>query len=174
MATIEERVKDIVERRNQVAHRGGNPVDLLGVDAMSDAIRFIESFAKSVFSMAVGRYLQDHHTAPGQQAILLQQREGDGPYKNGTVVVVETPAQRLFVGQPVFVIVEAAGARWGRIQSLMVDDADIQTIEPDVAAANGIGIALDFKCPKGASLVALDADDDVVWSPSSVVAAVGA
>lgn len=169
VATIEERLKDIVERRNQVAHRGGNPDDLLGSDKMSDAIGFIEAFSKSIFAMTVGRYLHDHHAASGQ-GIRLQQRQDDGPYKNGTVVVVERPAQRLFVAQPVFVIVEATGARWGRIQSMRVDDTDVQAVEPGATAANGIGIALDFKCPKGASLVALAADDDVVWSPEKMAA----
>ncbi len=75
------------------------------------------------------------------------------------------------VGQPVFVIVDATGARWGRIQSMKVDDTDVEAVEPDTAAANGIGIALGFKCPKGATLVALAADDDVVWSPSPGAAA---
>jgi hypothetical protein len=169
-AIVEERLKDIVERRNQVAHRGGNPDDLLGSDEMSDAIGFIEAFSKSVFAMAVGGYLHDHHAALGQ-GIQLQQRQDDGPYKSGTVVVVEKPAQRLFVGQPVFVVVDATGARWGRIQSMKVDDTDVQAVEPGAAAANGIGIAVDFKCPKGATLVALAVDDDVVWSPEEMAAA---
>ncbi|WP_437591338.1 HEPN domain-containing protein [Sorangium sp. So ce1000] len=171
-ATIEERLKDIVERRNQVAHRGGNPVDLLGVDAMNDALRFIEAFSKSVFAMAVGRYLQDHHAAPGQ-GIQLQQRHDDGPYKNGTVVVVEKPAQRLFVGQPVFLVINTAGARWGRIQTLKVDDTAVEAVEPGATAANGVGIAVNFKCPKGAILVALAAEDDLVWSPEEVASAPG-
>lgn len=163
MATVEQRLRDIVERRNQVAHRGGNPDDLLGSDKMSDAVGFIEAFSKSVFACAVGRYLQDHHVTP-RQRIELQQRQGDGPYQSGSVVVVDKPAQRLFVGQPVFVILDANGARWGRIQSMKVDDTAVRAVEPGAAAANGIGIALDFKCPKGATLVALAVEDDVVWS----------
>jgi len=162
-ATVEERLKDIVERRNQVAHRGGNPVDLLGVEAMNDALGFIEAFSKSVFAVTLGQYLQNHHVAT-RKGIQLQQRQGDGPYKKGTVVVVEKPPHELFVGQPVFVVVEPSGARWGRIQSLRVDDNDVHAVEPDAPATNGIGIALDFRCPKDATLVALDADDDVVWS----------
>ena len=164
LTTIEERLKEIVERRNQVAHRGGNPDDLLGSEKMSDAISFIEAFSNSVFAMAVGQYLQDHHAA-SEQGVQLEQRQDDGPYKNGTVVVVEKPAQRIFVGQPVFVIVEVNGSRWGRIQSMKVDDTDVQAVDSDATAENGIGIALDFKCPKGATLVALTVDDDVVWSP---------
>ncbi len=169
VSIVEERLKDIVERRNQVAHRGGSPVDLLGVDAMSDALRFIEAFSRSVFAIAVGRYLQDHHVAP-RQGIQLLQRQDDGPYKNGTVVVVEKPEQHLFVGQPVFVVVESSGARWGRIQSIKVDDADVESVDAGTAARNGIGIGLDFRCPRGASLVALNADDDVVWSPAALAA----
>jgi RiboL-PSP-HEPN len=168
-AVVEERLKDIVERRNQIAHRGEPPLDLLGSDAMSDALHFTEAFSKSVFAMAVGRYLQGHHSAPGQ-GIQLLQRQGDGPYRNGTIVVVEKPAQRLFVGQPVFVLVEATGARWGRIQSMKVDEVQVDAVESSAAARNGVGLALDFKCPNGATLVALGTDDDVVWSPLTVAA----
>lgn len=167
-AIVEERLKGIVDRRNQVAHRGGNPVDLLGAEEMGDALGFIEAFSKAVFSLAVSRYLQDHLAAT---AIQLQQREGDGPYKNGTVVVVEKPAHRLYIGQPVFVIVGSTGTRWGRIQSIKVDDVDVQAVDADAATAKWIGIALDFKCPKGAALVALAFEDDVVWSPIAVAAA---
>lgn len=166
--TITQRIEDVVERRNQVAHRGGNPVNLLGPDEMSDTIGFIEAFSKSVFSMAVAKYLVHHYAAPGK-GIPLQLREG--PYQGGKIVVVERPAQRLFVGQPVFVIVESHGARWGRIQSLEVDDASVAAIEQGDATANGIGVGLDFKCPTGGALVALEADDDVVWSPDIVGAA---
>lgn len=166
--TIEKQVNDVVERRNQTAHRGGNPVDLLGPDAMADAMAFIESFSKAIFAVVVGRYLQAHHVASGQ-AIELQQLP-EGPYQNGTVVVVKKVAQRLFVGQPVFTVVDSIGARWGRIQSLKIDDTSVTAVEQSTAAANGIGIGLNFKCPKGAALVALEADDDVVWSPETVAA----
>ena len=105
---------------------------------------------------------QDNQRQPGKRR--SQQRQDDGPYRNGTVVVVEKPSQRLFVSQPVFVIVDANGARWGRIQSMKIDDTDVQAVKPDMAAANGIGIALDFKCPAGATLITLSVDDDVVWT----------
>lgn len=153
--TVDEQLNNIVERRNQVAHRGGNPDDLLGVSAMNDAIRFIEAFSKSLFAITVGRYLRDHHAVSG---LHFRKR-----YKKGTVVVVEQSTQRLFVGQPVFVIIDATGARWGRIQSIKIDDTHVLAIEGPTPAS-GIGIALNFKCPTGAALVALMVDDDVVWS----------
>lgn len=167
-AVIAERIKDVVERRNQVAHRGGNPDDLLGPDEMLAMMGFIEAFSKSIFAMTVGKYLQDHHAASGQ-GIQLQQRQ-EGPFDKGNVVVVEKPDGRLFVGQPVFVA-DAVRARWGRIQSLKIDDAFVSAVEAGDAAPSGIGIGLDFRCPKGAKLVALDAEDDLVWGPATVAAA---
>ncbi len=162
---IADRIKDLVERRNQIAHGGGNPTDLLGVDDMRDAVGFMRAFAQSIFAMAVGSYLKAHHHAASAGRVELMQRQGDGPFNKGTVVVVEKPAQRLFVGQPVFVPIDSTGARWGRIQSLRVDDSDVLVVLPETVAPQGIGIGLDFKCPSGANLVALEADDDVVWSP---------
>jgi hypothetical protein len=85
--------------------------------------------------------------------------------KKGKVVFVDPPRHRIYRGQPVFVLVETAGARWGRIQSIQLDGAAADAIEPGTAAANGIGIKLDFKCPKATDLVAMAHEDDVVWSP---------
>lgn len=159
-ATIEERIKDLVERRNQIAHRGGTPVDLLGVDEMSEAVGFIQAFARSVFAITVSRYLRDHHSG-----IQLVQRQDAGPYQSGKVVIINPPAHRIFCGQPIFVLGETIGARWGRIQGLQLDSVAVDAIEPNTEAVNGIGIKLDFKCPKDTNLVALSNDDDVVWFP---------
>lgn len=166
-ATIEERLKDIVERRNQVAHRGGNPVNLPGVAAMSEAVGFIENFSRSIFGLLIGHYLKIHHAA-SENRIELALRAGDGPFKNGTIVVIDVPSDRLFVGQPVFVVVETTGARWGRIQSLRIDDTDVVEVVPSANAPNGIGVGLDFKYPQNIStqLIALAADDELVWSPA--------
>ena len=163
MTLIEERIKDLVERRNQIAHGGGNPTDLPGLEEMRDAVGFIRAFAQSIFAMAVGSYLKAHHLAVSPGRVELVQRRD--PFENGTVVVVEKPAQPLFVAQPVFVSVDSTGARWGRIQSLQINGLAVQVVLPEADAPEGIGVGLDFKCPRGATLVALEADDDVVWSP---------
>jgi len=163
---LDERLKGIVERRNQVAHRGGNPDDLLGAAAMSKAVTFIEALSTSLFGLVVGRYLLAHH-AVSRGGIELVLR--DGPFKGRTIVVVDKPAQRLFIGQPVFVVM-SKGARWGRIQSLRVDDTDVQELAADSNAPSGVGVGLDFKFPTStdARLVALRVEDDVVWSPQLV------
>jgi hypothetical protein len=136
---IEERIRDIVDRRNQIAHGGDIPTELPGENEMRDAISFIRAFAQSIFAIIVGSYLKAHHDAASVGHVELVQLQDDGPYKKGTVVVVKKPAQRLFVGQPVFVPIESTGARWGRIQKLRVDDSDMQEILPGVDAPRGRG-----------------------------------
>lgn len=163
---IEERLKDIVMRRNEVSHHGGNPTNLLGADAMSEAVSFIESLAVSIFDLVAGRYLR-HPRANGPSRIDLRLREG--PYKDGTVVVVDKPAERLFVEQPVFVTLVSTEARWGRIRSLRLNDVGVREVEGSASAAGTVGIGLDFACPTSATaLVALTDDDDVLWSPQTL------
>jgi hypothetical protein len=137
---------------------------------MLEAVGFIHAFARSVFAIAVGHYLDAHHSAyTGRSELVLR----EGPLRHGTIVVVEKPTQSLFVGQPIFVIADSAGALWGRIQSLRNDDSEIQVFSPENAAPNGIGIGLDFKCPRNAKLFVLPTDDDVVWSPMDVASGAG-
>nr|WP_315229107.1 MAE_28990/MAE_18760 family HEPN-like nuclease [uncultured Albidiferax sp.] len=163
-AVIEGRLNDLVVRRNQVAHSGGNSDDLLGVDTMNEAICFISALSTDIFSMVVGYYLEGRHGLDSA-ATKLVQVAGDGPYKDGRVVVVSPPAITLFVGQPVFVSTSSNAARWGRIQSLRLDNAEHATIAAGTPAPQGIGVRLDFACTANASPIVLPAEDDLVWAP---------
>ncbi|NOU30779.1 MAG: hypothetical protein HOO96_23010 [Polyangiaceae bacterium] len=168
-AVIEGRLKDIVERRNQVAHRGGNVDNLLGGEAMGGSVAFIESLATAIFGLVVARYLETHH-ANSASRIELSLRAGESRLRAGKVVILDKPAQKLFVGQPVFVLMKTSGARWGRVQSLRIDGADVQEVASNANAPEGVGVGLDFKFPKGGTtLVALATEDDVVWNPSAPV-----
>lgn len=163
---IKERLNDIVERRNEIAHGGGKPIELFGSADMRDAVTFIESLAESIYGFVAGLYLQDHYASPENCAELVRRKE-TSLYHEGKVVVIDKPAHRIFVGQPIFVIVESTGARWGRIQSLQVDKVDKQEIDVNENVPNGIGVGLDFKYPNasGAKFIVLQKDDDVVWKP---------
>lgn len=164
LTVVSTRLDDIVDRRNQVAHRGGSQDNLQGEGEMKEAVEFITSFATSVFGLVVGRYLATRYDSPANciEMTLLQTRSY---LSKGKIVIVNKPAQRIFVNQPVFVEMGTNGARWGRIQSLRVNDADVPALEADATAPDGVGVRLDFKFPKqqGAKLVALYEDDDVVW-----------
>lgn len=160
---IQKRLDDLVERRNQVAHRGGNPDEILGPSEMTDLVNFIDALAKSIYALTVEVYLRNHHVKQGS-AIRLQLKEG--PYKNGRVVVVQRPMQTLYVGQPVFTFVDGSGARWDRILELRVNNASTDTVDgPPTTKEETVGISFNFKCPRSAELFVLNADDDVIWSP---------
>lgn len=161
---IEERIRDLVERRNQIAHGGGNPLDLLGVEDMLELLTFVLSFARSVFRVVAGKYLDSFHGESSPGRVELLQRKGDGPYQGGRIVVVEPPTQKLFVGQAVFVSTDAANARWGKIQSIQLSGVDHASLPAGTEAPEGIGLSLDFRCPKGATIIALESVDHVIWS----------
>lgn len=161
---IEERLNDLVERRNQVAHRGGKPENLLGVDGMNESVDFIDALSEDIFAMVVGYYLGARHDTAAA-VTRLEQVDGDGPYQDGKVIIVSPPAFDLVVGQPVFVGRPSGAARWGRIQSLRLNETDHEIIAAGIPAPEGIGIGLDFACPKGVVPVVLMAEDDLVWAP---------
>lgn len=161
---IEERLNDLVERRNQVAHRGGNPENLLGTEAMTDAIEFIGALASDIFSIVASSYLESHYVSDAVVTKLVQIPD-DGPYRNGTVIIVAPPAFALFVGQPIFVIRTNGAARWGRIQSLQLNDTALETVAAGEATGQSIGVALDFVCSADSSPIVLDTADDLVWIP---------
>jgi hypothetical protein len=167
---IEIRLNDIVERRNQVAHGGHLFDELPGIDYMREMVNFIKSLATSIFGFVAGSYLQLHH-GESSSRIELALRVKNRPFENSTIVVVDKPAQRLSVGQPVFVIVKSIGARWGRILSLQVNDVDVHDVGENESAPNGIGVKLDFKFPSAADakLFALENDDALLWSSSELV-----
>lgn len=61
------------------------------------------------------------------------------------------------------------GRKYSELPSKVRDGA----FSPKDAAPQGIGIGLDFKCPRKATLFAPPTDDDVVWSPMDVTSAAG-
>lgn len=163
---VETRLNNLVEMRNEVAHQGGNPNARLGVEQMLELIAFVEAFSTAVFASVAGHYLKTRYgVAPSSSR--LEQLPGVGPFEKGTIVVVKTPTTSLSVGQPIFVIKSTGGARWGRIKSLKVNDEVVHRVDAGPGGPESVGLGLDFPCPKGSSLVVLDADDDLVWEPDA-------
>lgn len=158
---VEPRLHNLIDRRNQVAHRGGGPDDLLGAEEMRELVDFVEAFSRSLFAITVASYLQIRHLESGD-CVALSLREG--PYKDGTVVVVDKPSERLAVGQAAFVVAQGPGARWGRIRNLQLDDVSVETVDETSTAAN-VGILVDFTLPNEPELIVLQNEDDVVWVP---------
>ncbi|MCR6653135.1 MAG: MAE_28990/MAE_18760 family HEPN-like nuclease [Cellvibrionaceae bacterium] len=90
---IEERLKNIVDRRNQVAHRG-DALDLLGVEDMKEAIDFIGSFASSIFALVVNRYFESRYLQSTSCSRLEQLPKSWR--RKGILIVVDKPKHPLF------------------------------------------------------------------------------
>lgn len=161
--TIKTTMEDLVERRNGVAHRGGSPDSLLGHEKMSDLLKFVEAFSRGLYTLCVEHYLRESYIdRPG--AISLGTTV-EGPYAGGRAVVVGNPGAQLVLSQPAFALSEGWVVRWGRVQSLRIDDVPVNFIDsncPDPL----VGMLMDFRVSDGAQIYLLPAEDDLIWDPS--------
>jgi hypothetical protein len=155
---IQQRLDNLVERRNDVAHRGGNPSDRLGVEEMRGLVDFVLALARSVFTLFVSHYLRKRHVGAGGCAPL---KLVEGPYQDQHIWVVERPLCRLHVSQPAFALSSSFLARWGRVQNLQIDGVDHTFVEP--GGAEPVGVLLDFPAPRSAQVHVLSGEDDVIW-----------
>lgn len=155
---IQQRLDNFVERRNDVAHRGGNPSDRLGIEAMQDLVEFVSALAHSIFTLFVSHYFRNRHvgTTDCERLTLVE-----GPYKKQHVWVVERPLSRLYLEQPAFALAPSFLVRWGRVKSLQLQEADHASVEPD--GTGSVGVRLDFPAPRGAELYVLSSEDETIW-----------
>lgn len=163
-AVVEPTIQNLVERRNVVAHRGGGPDELLGPTEMAELVDFIEAFSRSIFAITAAAYLRVRYLSSGELTPLALR---EGPYrKDRTVVVVDKPGTPLYLGQAAFLLSEAAGARWGRIHELKLDDIVVARVD-ETTESPLVGIRVDFRCPNGTEMYVLQTEDDVVWVPET-------
>lgn len=155
---IQQRLDNLVERRNDVAHRGGNPSDRLGVEEMRGLMDFVLALARSIFALFVSHYLCKQHVgAAGCVRLTLVK----GPYKKQRIWVVDRPQCRLHVSQPAFALSPTFLARWGRVENLQIGGVDHTSVDP--AGAEPVGVLLDFPAPGSARLYVLSEEDEVIW-----------
>lgn len=159
---FETRLNDLVERRNEVAHRGGNADELLGQAEMLSRIDTIRILAESMFEASSSSYLR-LRTKDSSYASQVQVVEG--PYKSGSVIIINAPSVPLFRGQPSFVLYADGRVRWGKVLSLMVDDEPADVVEPG-EMIGVVGVELDMRCTKNSAVWINNAPDLAVWSPN--------
>jgi hypothetical protein len=116
---IRERLDDFVERRNDIAHRGGNPSDRLGAEGLQRLVDFIQALSHSIFTLFVSKYLNKTHIGKAGCEQLVRVRN---PLQQQTVWIISPPKTDLYVGQPIFALSDRFLVRWGRVKSLQVGD----------------------------------------------------
>jgi hypothetical protein len=155
---VKQRLDDLVERRNDIAHRGGNPSNRLGVEEMQDLVEFVFALANSIFTVFVTHYLRRRHVGGIECERLTLVR---GPFKNKSVWVVQPPLSRLHVRQPIFALSSAFLARWGRVEGLQIGGKELDFVNP--GASESVGIKLDFPAPETAEVYILNTEDETIW-----------
>jgi hypothetical protein len=161
LAAVKERLDQLVENRNQIAHRGCSPDNLLGASEMGEVILFVEALARSLYHLAVAYYLKVRCSC-SKDAFELTVVEG--PYKENHVIVVSPPASLLFVGQPVICFSGEGLARWTLIKGLRVDDVVVLAV-PIGAQVKSIGIEFEDSIFNNGKYFVLSEHDELVWPP---------
>lgn len=157
-AVVSQRLDNFVERRNDVAHRGGSPSDMLGIEEMQGLVEFVFALAHSIFTLFVSHYLRKRHVGAADCERL---RLVEGPYKEQRIWVVERPLSRLHVKQPAFALSSTFLVRWGRVQNLQINGVDHISVEP--GGTEPVGVRLDFPVPSNAEVYVLGAEDESIW-----------
>lgn len=158
LGTVELRIKDLIDRRNEVAHGGGAVSESLSSDEMMERTDFFQAYARSLFQVVGGEYIAAYYTDETYDLGEFM----EGPFKDGRVVVIAKPSVRLAVGQPVFAAAGKRVPRWGRIQELQVDGVGIESVEAD-SSAESVGLKLSFPVRRSERLFAMANRDALVW-----------
>ena len=157
---IDHKMEDLVSRRNQVAHSGGDPGESFSPAEMLTRLEFIEAYSKALFNVLAGAYLDKYYVKTGKAEAL-----GDpvsGPFQKGSVVVVRKPACRICVGQAIFGKRGDLVDRWGEVTELQVDGVPVNSIEVDSTVVE-VGLRATFKLTKNTRLFVLENRDEAVW-----------
>lgn len=163
LTTIEARLNDIVELRNQTAHTGLGAGQVLGTADMQDRLEFMRAYCASLYEIMVGAYLDRRYVSDPNASTDLGEFI-EGPYgKHGGAIVVRKPACRTYVGQPVIAKCDGRVGKWGKVQEIKINGNAVSAVET-ADAVTDIGLRFDFAPTKHTRLYLLPAKDDAVWA----------
>lgn len=161
--TIDSWIDDLVERRNCVSHRGVSPDSIQGPHEMLAVCSFVEAVCTALYDLAVGSYLRLKYI---DSDVAIRLRRTEGPYQNGSVVVVDVPGHLAVRGRPVIGLAGSGLVRWGRMVELQVDGKVVTDVSASSSKEVNVGVRVDFRCAKGMELYVLEQEDEAVWAPS--------
>lgn len=157
---IDLRLRDLVDRRNQLVHAGPSSLEAFDPDLMKEILGFFEAYGRGIFNVVGSCYLSRYYI--GNSLANSFGKPTEGPYKNDSVVVIKNPRCKIFQGQPVLGIRENKVVRWGKIIGIQVDNASVNSIEAD-SSVSSVGLELDFKLWKNIQLFGLEKKDEAIW-----------
>ncbi len=125
---------------------------------MRELVDFVEAMCKGIFAVIVRDYIDCDYIVP-QKTTELTVKEG--PYKNGTVVVIGNPGASTSVGQPIVCTAGVSRIFCGRVKGIQLDGTPCDSV--DDSNVDEIGIELDFRIPKSSKLYQLESADELLW-----------
>jgi hypothetical protein len=160
LSMVEIRLKDLVDRRNQIVHAGTSTSEAFDPNVMTENLKFFEDYGRALFNVVGGVYLHRYYVKSSDLKGFGLPKEG--PIKDDFVVVVENPHCRIFRGQSVFGVRENRVIRWGKIIEIRVDNKIVENIEADSTFPD-VGLQVDFKLSKNIQLFGIEKKDEAIW-----------
>lgn len=157
---IDRRMDELVSRRNQVVHSGGDPAESLAPEEMRSRLEFLDAYSQSLFVVLACAYLEQRYVKPGAAHALGRPLEG--PIQGKSVVVVKKPSCRLFPGQALIGSRNGHVDRWGQVTELREDGVTVESIDQN-SPCQEVGLRADFRLTKGMELFVLEERDVAVW-----------
>ncbi len=154
---VAAKLNRLVDLRNDIAHRGTTD-DITTFDNITELVIFVEAYGRALHATVVTHHLRTLLKDSSPLTIT------EGPLKEGRVVVVTNPPVALrkwqavcaFAGDP------NTDARWGYVESLQINDEEVD--EAPLGAAE-VGLMLTFECFKNTALHPLAMPDPLLWPP---------
>lgn len=157
---LDGRLGDLIERRNEVAHRGGSADELLGQDQMVELLGFMGSISGGLFELTVGAYFKKKLAVEGYSESLVKI---EGPYKDNTVMVFSPPAGNISIGQRIISTSANGMVRWGSIIGIQLDGVSVDGFITGQEVVS-VGLEFDFSCKGNSQFYMLTKSDEIVWA----------
>ncbi len=139
---IDRHLNDLVERRNEVAHRG-IPDEILAPDRMLDIVEYIDVIAMGLIACLGGRILETSKAKGDSVPLGIP----SNIYQRGRVVVVPSLLERVSEGDVVW-SPNTSKTRWGRVLEIKLNDEFV----PHAQIGDEVGLKLDFVVAKNSNL----------------------
>lgn len=158
---LKSELDDLVERRNEVAHRA-IPDEILSYDRLLDKVAYIRAISLGLVSSLAGLLLIPSSKDPSSTLLGKVKRL----YKNNRVVLIESLQRPISIDDYVLVAGgDKASTRWGRLLGLMVGADHVR----EAGAGEQVSIHLEFATRKNADLhIISESSSDLMAPPQGI------
>ena len=139
---LKSELDDLVERRNEVAHRA-IPDEILSPERLLAKVDFVEAVSLGLAASLAGKLLE----ATAKSGALQSLGTPSEYYQNNSVVVIPLLQVPIRTNDCVLVL-SGDSARWGHVLEVRVEDVAVQNADAGIE----VGLRLDFAVQKGKAI----------------------